>query len=138
MDPLSIIASTITIASLLRVALEKAQALRHSQTQLQALMSEGSALMIILLELEKCLSAEHATFSANQPQLSQKLGTYRNRLNDLTRRLGQWVDDSSAGRSKVETLALRGLRSPGKSRLFREELVALRAELSTVLLAFNT
>lgn len=90
MNPLSIIATSLTIAGDVRMAIAEAQEIRHGKDQTHALANEVSDFTIMLLELEKCLRRLSMEESGQNPQFLQRVVSIRNRLNDIGERLTAW------------------------------------------------
>lgn len=138
MDPLSIIGTSLTIAGGVRVAIAKAQELRHGRDQIHALANEISDLTIMLLELEKCLRRPSMEKSGQNPQFLQGIVSIRNRLTDIGDKLTAWVHHVSASKASREGAHMKWLRAGAKAKSFQAELVSIRSHLNTVLSMVST
>lgn len=140
MDPLSIIASSITVAGTVGIALKAIHHTYRAKPELLALLNEVTDVTAILREVERSLQL-------GQPANSQILGFDNSLINvivEIKTKLQQLAEDASRWTSKPARTApsldashLRWLRIALKVRTFRDDFRALRSKLKFILPALN-
>lgn len=134
MDPLSIIASTIAIATPVSVALQKLRRIRQSKSDLLLLSNEVADTLILLRELDQVFrQPRHIASVHPDPILVQALADTKSKLQALS------DDICSSGDPDVTTRerASRWFTISSSVRQFKEEMRRNRSQLMTILSSLN-
>ena len=132
MDPLSIVASAITVAAALSTTLETIRNVSQANNELLALTNEVSDMSIVLSEVDYvCL--EHQAQGDSSPRSVSSLSNLveaaefkMSELNRLIRRMNEKVPPRLSSR-------LNWLRSGCRARALQEDLQRIRNNITTVL-----
>jgi hypothetical protein len=125
MDPLSIVASTITLATATQVGLKILIQAYGTQPELFALSNESADLMVILKEGSQSLELSRSSV-ANSNELMLVLESTHNELSKLHLQLEEW---RSSLKYKTK---LRGLIIGSKLKTFRARLHTQRSQILAI------
>lgn len=133
MDPLSIIASSIAIASPLWIGLQKLRDNKRAKADLFILSNEVAEIIIILQELDQILKEQSRIPEASRPsaRLLQYLQAANEKLEQLAQQLTEW-EQQSRGSSP-----LRWAQMSPKMKGYAEAFQHIRKQLQTVLSVLN-
>lgn len=137
MDPLSIIASTIAIATLITVGLRSLRNVRQAKNVLLLLANEVSEIVVLLQELDQVLRQQTARDPQPSPRLLQTLRAAHAKLNELSSQISDWSSDNSPQSGPTRPHRIIWLLITSKTKLFKEELQQIRFQLMTVLSMLN-
>ena len=132
MDPLSAVASCITIAGTVCTALNFIQDTCGAQAEIFALANEISDISIVLQEI---LDSVHQQNSATSTKLSDLASSVQGQLEELDIEILEWNVGAHISFAKLRQL--RWLRISSKAKSWRERFRNLRAQLSIVLTAIS-
>ena len=134
MDPLSIIASSISIADALSKSLEFVRATRKAPQELFALYNEISDLVIYLKDLFSQLQRDSAEREQVPPtiRLLEAANKALSKLEALSGETKAWADVVHSDSLKQQVKQFRVLRVARKACKYREELRRVRQELCDV------
>jgi hypothetical protein len=138
MDPLSIIASAITIAAPVTVCLQKLRDTRLAKTDLLLLANEVAEIVLLLQELDQVL--RHQSQSAESrpnPRLLQTLDAAKSKLIELSNQMSEWDNRPSSQATTAKSRPLLWIAISSKVKLFKEEFQKIRFQLMTVLSMIN-
>ena len=140
MDPLSIIASSITIAHASRRSLDFIRETRKAPHELLSLQNEVSDLVILLVDLREQLQRIQDEQDRMPPtiRMLDVLNRSRTRLDQLMGEVSTWASAAADKRVRQQARHFRILRVGPKSRKFGDELRAIRQELSQFAAFFST
>ena len=131
MDPLSVIASTMTIAAPIAVGLQTIRENRHAKPELLLLSNEVADIVLLLQELDQVLqNPKQSIESRPSRRLLQALDATRAKFQELSKQVLEWQKSST-------THPLRWIVIGSKVRALKEELQRIRSELMTVLSTMN-
>jgi len=131
MDPLSVIASTIALATPVALCLQKLRESRHAKPELLLLSNEVADIVLLLQELDQVLQHQNqSTESRPSRRLLQALDATRAKFQELSKQALEW-------QTSTTTRPLRWIVIGSKVRAFKDELQRIRSELMTVLSTMN-
>ncbi|KIW01308.1 uncharacterized protein PV09_07344 [Verruconis gallopava] len=138
MDPLSIIASSIAIATPLTAALQKIRAARHAKASLLLLNNDVTEVTLLLQNLERELRAAHNSGITARPDhtLLQVLDMTCAKLSQLAAQIAAWESPSTATKD-TKSKVIRWVNISSKVTAFHNEFRRLREQLSMSLAAFG-
>lgn len=128
MDPLPIVASSITIAGTAGIALKALHYTYRSKPEFLAILNETADVIMILRQVEHSLQLEG---EANG-DLGGIVSETQTTLTRLSQNASKWTT-ASASSGPAEGLHMRWLRIAFKVKAFRDEFRALRAKLMLAL-----
>lgn len=131
MDPLSIIASTIAIATPVTVGLQKLRDARHAKSELLMLSNEVAEVILLLQELEKITLQRNENEGRTRPSpiLIQAVDAAKIKLKQLSINISKWGGSSRATSSR----GLRWVVMSSKVNAFKDDFRRIRENLMTVL-----
>ncbi len=138
MDPLSIIASTIAIATPVTISLQKLRDHRHAKTDLLLLANEVAEIMVLLQELDQLLRQQNQSGRSHPyPSLLQALDAAKSKLMELSNQISEWDNRLSSQATTTKSRPIIWIAIGSKVKLFKEELQTIRFKLMTVLSMMN-
>ena len=138
MDPLSIIASTLTIATSIAVGLQQLRSLRHARTDILLLANELAELIIILRELDQILQQRNRHgITHPDAALLQTLDAVKKKLEELSKQVASWNRSTSSPGKPANLRAPRWANISSRVKAFKDELQKGRNTLSTCLSALQ-
>lgn len=140
MDPLSIIASTITLAAATVNTLEALRVLHDAAKEVHALINEVSDLSVVLQEVERSIKERQS--HQQLPQLATKsicthLGRAKEKLSLLDNLIKRRLTDSVSVGREPKVARIAWLRHKSKAKELQEELKEIRLGFSTLWGAAN-
>lgn len=138
MDPLSIIASTIAIATPLTIGLQKVRAAKNARGALLLLSNDISEVIILLRGLEQELRTSHLGTGEIHADavLLQTLDATRNKLAQLQVQTVKWLSNDQGGSSSRPKI-IRWASIARQVSTFKDDLGRIRSQLLTTLSAAN-
>lgn len=135
MDPLSIIASSIAIATPITIGLQKLRDARNAKSELLMLSNEVSEVIVLLRELEQITLQWNENLGRIPPSpiLIQAVDAAKIKLDQLSNQIAEW--DGSAPSQSLPTRS-RGLRwavMNSKVNRFKDDFRGVREGLMAVL-----
>ena len=138
MDPLSIIASTVAIATPVAVGLQKLRDSRHAKTDLLLLANEVAEIVLLLQELDQVLQQQNQSAELRpNPRLLQTLDATKSKLTELSNQMSEWDTRPSSQATTTKSRPLIWITINSKVKLFKDELQRIRFQLMTVLSMMN-
>lgn len=134
MDPLSIVASTIAIAGVIKTAVQKAQKLGAATSDLHSLSNEISDLVVVLQAIEQSLR-----HYAQGPVLQQDayfihtIQSIQSRLQNIEPQIGYWMGRPIYRKSPIDPRRLTRIRLGSKVNRLKDDVRDLRIQLMTLL-----
>jgi hypothetical protein len=134
MDPLSIVASTIAIAGAIKTAVQKAQELGATTSDLHSLSNEISDLAVVLQAIEQSLR-----HYAQGPVLQQDahfihtIQSIQSRLQNIEPQIGYWMGRPLYRKSPIDPRRLNRIRLGSKVNRLKDDVRDLRIQLMTLL-----
>jgi hypothetical protein len=134
MDPLSIVASTITIASAINTIIQKVQELGSATSDLHSLSNEISDLLVVLQAIEQSLR-----HYAQGPVLQQDahfihtIQSIQSRLQNIEPQIGYWMGRPLYKKNPIDPRRLNKIRLGSKVNRMKDDVRDLRLQLMTVL-----
>lgn len=127
MDPLSILASSLAVATATQASLAYLLQLYGARLELCALSNELADLIIVLGEINR-VPKEQQTGISGSPELILLLQSTLSKLKELRQQTEEWV-------KVLKQRRLRGLMAKAKLDSFRSSLQTLRLQLIAMLSA---
>jgi len=138
MDPLSIIASTIAIATPITLGLRTLSSIRQAKDICLLLANEVSEIVVLLQELDQVLREQNSRAVPHpNPRLLQTLDATQTKLNELSIQISEWSSIPSAQTGPKKSRSVIWLQITSKTKLFKEELQKIRLQLMTILSMLN-
>lgn len=135
MDPLSVIASTITIAGAVSASLDQIKAFYDAGNELHALMNEISELRIILSEVESATIERQSQKTLPQRSVNiicLLMTGAKDKLQQLDTMIRERLTKVHSSSSGVQVAKLAWLRQKSKVKKLQEQLKEFRLSLSSV------
>ena len=138
MDPLSIIAAALAIATPVAIGLQKLRHVRQTSAELLMLANEVTDIIVLLQELDQIIRQQNSV-STGQPSLPliPALNAIHTKLTQLSREIAEWDRRGPAQKSTVKFRVLRRATIVSKVNAFKDDLRRLRCELVTVISAMT-
>lgn len=138
MDPLSIIASTIAIATPITIGLRHLRNVRQARDILLLLANEVSEIVVLLQELDQVLRQQNSSANLQpNPRLLQTLDAAHTKLSELSGQISEWNSKQNSHPGPTKPRPVVWVLITSKTKLFKEELQKIRLQLMTVLSMLN-
>jgi hypothetical protein len=138
MDPLSIIASAITIASPILIGLKKWTDTRHAKTDILLLANEVSEIVLLLQELDQALRQQNQQIGTGpNPRLLQTLDAISQELRKLSSQISEWDRTKTQQSVATKSQPVRWITISSKVTLFKDNLRRIRSQLMYILSMIN-
>ena len=138
MDPLSVIASSIAIATPIALGLKKLKAIHHAKPELLRLFNEISEVILLLQELDQTLRHhEQLIYTSPDPGLLQILDAILQKLQKLERQISEWNNTTSQQPHAPIPWPKRWTAISSKVIRFKDELGIIRSQLMCILSMIN-
>ena len=137
MDPLSIIASTIAVATPITICLRRLRQNRHAKVALRLLVDEVDEVVFLLQDIEHSLRLQnHMRSIRSNPRLLQILLALKTKITDLSLEVTEWNSQNSEQASAKRRVLIWTVIA-SKVKLFKDDLERIRSQLVTVLSMLN-
>lgn len=135
MDPLSIIASSIAIATPIVIGFQRLRDARHAKSDLLMLANEVAEVIILLRELQQIIVQQNQTIGRTRPNviLIQAVDAAKLKLEQLSSNISEWDDGVAVLGMPKKVRGLHRIAMSSKVRSFKEDFRNIRANLKTVL-----
>jgi chromosome segregation ATPase len=132
MDPLSIIANSIAVASIVTYGLEKLVELHEAKSDICSFINEVTDLKLILLEAERSVTECQSYAQQGQnsvKKISELLLPAKDKLEELEKIISGQLTSLSSSDSKFKSVRVRWLRHKSKVKKIILELKEVRVNL---------
>jgi hypothetical protein len=135
MDPLSIIASTIALATPVTVGLQKLRDARHAKTDLLMLSNEVAEVIVLLRELEQLTLQWNENVGRARPSstLIQAVDAAKTKLEQLSTKISEWDGSTPPQTLATKSRGLRWVVMNSKVNAFKDDFRRVRENLMAVL-----
>ena len=135
MDPLSIIASTIAIATPVTIGLQKLRDARHAKSDLLMLSNEVAEVIVLLRELEQITLQRNENVGRDRPSpiLIQAVDAAKTKLEQLSSQISEWGEGASPQVLATKSRGLRWVVMSSKVDTFKVDFKRVRENLMAVL-----
>jgi hypothetical protein len=135
MDPLSIIASSIAIATPVSIGLQKLRDARHAKSDLSMLSNEVTEVLVLLRELEQTTLQwnEHVGRARPSPTLIQAVDAAKIKLEQLSSQISEWNGSAPPQTLATKSRGLRWAVMGSKVNTFKDDFRRVRESLMAVL-----
>ena len=135
MDPLSIIASTITVAGVVAAGLEYARTLENAGREVHLLINEVSDIRIVLMEIESAIRSRlhHQRLPhGSDESMCKLLSSAKHNLQQLDDVIKNQLKFCRSSKGQVKVARLAWFRQKSRIGSILEELRRTRTNLSAV------
>ena len=135
MDPLSIIASSIAIATPVSIGLQKLRDARHAKSDLLMLSNEVAEIVVLLQELEQITIQwnEHVGRARPSHTLIQAVDAAKVKLEQLSSQISEWDGSVPPQTLAAKSRGLRWAVMSSKVNTFKDDFRKVRESLMAVL-----
>jgi hypothetical protein len=132
MDPLSIIANTIALTSMVAYGLEKLRELHEAKSSICSFINEVTDLKLILLEAERSV-IERQSYSGQDQNSVEKISNLllpaKDKLEELEKIIREQLTLSPSSGGQINSIRIRWLRHKSKLKSIILELKEIRVNL---------